>query len=252
MNQIRQQLVELRLHGFTAVLDEMGTVPSMAQLSVSELLAVMVERELCLRQNNRVSRLQKAAKLRYPQVYPEDIDFHKPRQFNQPLLRELMQGHWLARQQNIILNGPTGVGKSFIACALGQLACRSYQSVRYYRVPRLIEQLAIAHVDGSYNKLLEQLAKVKLLILDDWGLDQLERQGRKDLLEVIEDRSSRHSTILTTQLPIEQWHQFIGDPTIADAICDRLLHQAHILKIDGKSGRELAQLKEANLTDVDH
>lgn len=252
MSQTRTQLLELKLQGFIEVLDEIQSTTSNGRLDINDALAIMVERELCIRQKKRMLRLQKLAKLRYPNVYPEDIDYHRKRVLDESLLRDIMKGHWLVQHQNLILSGPTGVGKSFIACAIAQLACRSHQSVRYFRVPRLIEALAIARADGSYHKLLEQLSKVHLLILDDWGLDKLERHARKDILEVVEDRTGRKSTLLTTQLPVEQWHNFIGDPTIADAICDRLLHQAHILTIEGESGRQPASKIQSDLTHVDH
>ena len=138
--------------------------------------------------------------------------------------------------------GPTGTGKSYLACALGHQACQMALKVRYFRVSRLIEQLRLSHADGSYSRLLDQLAKFSLLILDDWGIDQLDRQARRDLLEVLEDRYAKSSTLITSQLPVENWHHFIGDDTIADAVCDRVLNNAYTIPIKGESMRKIKNL----------
>ena len=157
------------------------------------------------------------AKPRYPQANYESVNYQLPRQFNQQQFRELNNMQWVELHRNIIITGPTGVGKSYMACALGNLACRRLYSVLYYRVGRLVEALRISHIDGTYGKLLEKLAKKQVLILDDWGIDQLDRQGRRDLLEVLEDRSGRSTAVITSQLPTTSWHDYIGDGTIADA-----------------------------------
>lgn len=236
--QTKEKLSQLKLPGFMEVFNEQFNNPKAPTLTIDELLSLMVERELMLRHERKLHRLQKVAKLRYPNAAIEGIDYHQPRQFNQQQLRLLSQGDWIKHNHNLILMGPTGVGKTFIACALGDKACRQEHSVRYYRVSRLIENLRIAHVDGSYQRLLAQLAKVKLLILDDWGMDKLSRQARQDLLEVLEDRSGLQATLITTQLPADCWHNYIGDSTIADAICDRLLHDAYLITIEGDSMRK--------------
>jgi len=199
------------------------------------------------RDNRRLKRLLKTAKLRHPRACVTKIDYKQSRKFEHELLRQLTHCQWITQQRNLILTGPAGVGKSYIACALGHQACQMAFTTRYYRVSRLIELLRLSHADGSYGKTLERLAKIQLLILDDWGIDQLDRQARRDLLEVLEDRYSRSSTIITTQLPIDKWHQFIGDDTIADAICDRIINNAYIVTMTGESMR-----KSKSFDDVEH
>lgn len=244
--QTKEKLTQLKLQTFIDVFDEIISNKTMT-LSLEESLSMMVDREVVTRENRRLKRLLKAAKLRYPSACISNIDYQQPRQFEKELLRQLTHCQWIQQQRNVILNGPAGVGKSYIACALGHQACMMAFSVKYYRVSRLIELLRLSHADGSYSKLLERIAKVQLLILDDWGIDQLDRQARRDLLEVLEDRYSKTATIITTQLPVERWHQFIGDDTIADAICDRVINNAYTLTMTGESMRKLK-----NLTDVEH
>jgi len=239
--QTKEKLQALKLAGFIAVAEEIQSNTSLQKLSVEEVLGLMVDREVLQRQNRRQDRLLKYAKLRHPKAAIEAIDYQLPREFNQQQFRALFSCEWLQEARNIIFIGPTGVGKSYFACALATLACRKLISARYYRVSRLTESLRIAHADGSYTQLLDAISKVQLLILDDWGIDQLERVARRDLLEVLEDRCGRTSTIITTQLPSEQWHDFIGDATIADAICDRLISQAYTFTIKGESMRKKIQ-----------
>ena len=246
--QTKEKLNALKLEGFLQILEELQNNPNRTVFDMQEWLTLMVDREVTLREGRRMSRLIKTAKLRYPTACFEDISWEASRTFNQKQLRELSHCQWISQFRNVILIGATGVGKSYFACALGQQACRMHYSVRYFRMPRLIELLSIAHADGSYQRKLEQLAKTQLLILDDWGLDQLEREARRDMLEVLEDRVGRTSTIITSQLPIDHWHQYIGDGTLADAICDRILHNAYKINITGESMRKTS----ANLTDVDH
>lgn len=244
--QTKQKLTELKLPGFIQVLEESLLNPS--SLSTTEVIGLMADRELTNRQNKRLVRLLKRAKLRYPQASIENIDYQKPRSWNQQQYLSLTDCAFINQHRNLILIGATGAGKSFLACALGHQACRLFFTVCYYRVPRLLENLRIAHGDGSYTVILEQLAKTQLLILDDWGIDQLDRQGRRDLLEILEDRYKKGSTIVTTQLPIEFWADYIGDSTLSDAICDRLLGNAYQINISGESMRKESDL----LTDVDH
>lgn len=246
--QTKEKLNYLKLEGFLQVAEEIQQNPKQPVLDMQEWLALMVDRELQLRDNRRLKRLITAAKLRYPNACFEDIAWDAVRKFNQKQLRQLSHCQWINQARNIILIGPTGVGKSYFACALGQQACRMQHSVRYFRMPRLIEILRIAHADGSYQRKLEQLAKTQLIILDDWGLDQLEREARRDMLEVLEDRVGNTATIITSQLPIEHWHQYIGDGTLADAICDRILHNSYQFNIKGDSMRKTS----LDLTDVDH
>lgn len=237
--QTQENLYQLRLHGFIQAYEDIIQQSNDSELSISEALTIMTDREICLRENKRQARLLKLAKLRYPQANYESIDYRLPRKFNQQQFKELGHGQWIIQARNIIITGPTGVGKSYIACALGQLACRQLYAVQYYRVGRLVDALRISHVDGTYSKLLERLAKKLVLILDDWGIDQLDRQGRRDLLEVLEDRCGRSATVITSQLPISSWHDYIGDNTIADAICDRIINNAYCFNIEGESIRKI-------------
>lgn len=246
-SQTKEKLHALKLEGFIQVAEEIQNKSNAPSLDMHEWLTLMVEREHQLRDNRRLKRLIKTAKLRHPNACLEDIDWQQPRQFNQSQLRQLSHCEWVKQGRNVILIGPTGVGKSYIACALGQQACRMHYGVLYFRVPRLLESLHIAHVDGSYQRKLEQLAKTPLLILDDWGLDQLEREARRDILEVLEDRVGKASTIITSQLSVTHWHQFIGDGTLADAICDRVLNNAYTFDIKGESMRKI----KSDLTHVD-
>jgi DNA replication protein DnaC len=244
--QTKTKLEQLKLQSFIDVFNEIINNNSQS-LSLDEALTMMVDREIITRDNRRLTRLLKAAKLRYPSACIAHIDYQQPRQFEQERLRQLTHCQWIAQQRNCILTGPAGIGKSYIACALGHQACQLSFSVRYYRVPRLVEILRMSHADGSYSRTLERLAKIQCLILDDWGIDQLDRQGRRDLLEVLEDRYAKTATIITTQLPIDRWHQFIGDDTIADAICDRIINNAFTITMSGESMR-----KVKNLTHVEH
>ena len=233
----KDKLMQLKLPAFVEVFDEI-MANSSHNLSLEESLAMMVDRELILRDNRRLARLLKSAKLRYPSASIHNIDFSDRREFNKEQVRELTHCDWVQKMRNVILTGPTGSGKSYLACALGHQACQKGFRTKYFRVTRLIEQLRLSHADGSYTRLLEQLAKIDLLILDDWGIDQLDRQGRRDLLEVLEDRYAKSSTIITAQLPTDHWHNFIGDDTIADAVCDRVMSNSYRLTFKGDSLRD--------------
>lgn len=235
--QTKEKLAELKLAGFIDVLDELIS-PNQHDLSLMEALGLMVDRELITRRDKRLSRLLKTAKLRYNNACVENIDYKLPRKFNHEQLRALTNCDWIRNHRNIVFMGATGVGKSYIACALAHQACQMQFSCRYYRTARLLEALNTAHADGSYHKQLEQLSKINLLVLDDWGIDQLDRTARRDLLEIFEDRYQRQSTIITSQLPIDSWHPYIGDDTIADAICDRVLTQSYKIEITGESIRK--------------
>lgn len=243
----RDKLTTLKLQGFIEVFEELSEPKSKSDLTLNETLTLMADRELLQRENRRAARLLKAAKLRYPQACLQAIDYQLPRKFNQQQYKSLVQPEWVLQGKNVLLIGPTGVGKSHLACALGTMACQNLLSTAYYRVSRLIEELRLSHADGRYSKLLEQLAKKSLLILDDWGIDQLDRQARRDLLEVLEDRTNRTSTVITTQLPVTHWHDYIGDGTIADAICDRVINNAYTFVIEGESVRKTKN----SLTHVD-
>ena len=230
------QLNQLKLTGMVQAFQEQQESIEIDSLSFDERLACLVDREVTYRKNRRLQRLQRQAKLRQ-QACVEEIDYQHPRGLKRDQIAKLLQTKWLEDALNLIMTGPTGIGKSWLACALGQHACRQGKTVRYVRLPRLLEELRIAHADGSYAKLMNSLAKVQLLILDDWGIDVLKREQRNDLLEVLEDRHQLNSTLITSQLPVDQWHAFIGEATIADAIVDRLIHHAHHIKLKGESMR---------------
>jgi len=235
-----ERLHSMRLTGMAEALSHQLTQPSIQQLSFEERMALLVDQELLYRDNRRMTRLLRAAKLRVPACI-EDIDYQHPRGIDRAYLTSLTHGHWVERKQNLCITGPTGCGKTWLACAMGNQACRQGLSVRYLRVPRLFEQLRIAHGDGSYARLMNQLMKVDLLILDDWGIQKLTTPQRNDLMEVIEDRNGLSSTMVASQLPVEKWHEFIGEATLADAILDRLLHNAHRLPLTGESMRKKQQ-----------
>jgi DNA replication protein DnaC len=212
--------------------------PSMNDLHFDERLGLIVEAETLARDNKRLAKLLRDAKLRIPGACVEDVELSPKREIDKALFRQLATGRWIADRQNVLITGATGVGKSHLACALGQLACRLAFRVGYKRVPRLFEELGIAHADGTYVRLLARLAKVDVLILDDWGLAPMTDPQRRDVLEILEDRHGARSTVVTSQLPVENWHDYIAHPTIADAVLDRLVHNAHKLKMKGPSRRK--------------
>jgi DNA replication protein DnaC len=208
------------------------------ELDFDARLALLVEAETLSRDNKRLQKLLYDAKLRIPSACIEDLDFSAKRELDRARVRQLAVGGWIGERQNVIITGPTGVGKTYLACALGQLTCRLGLRVIYKRVPRLFEELALAHADGTYTRLLTRFAKADVLILDDWGLVPLNDQQRRDVLEVLEDRHGTRSTVVTSQLPVDNWHDYIGHPTIADAVLDRLVHNAHKLTMKGPSRRK--------------
>lgn len=246
IQQTREHLYTLRLTGLLQALEEQLAQPAMAELSFEERLGILVDREILYRENRRLGRLLRAAKLRVGACV-EDIDYRHPRGLEKSRMASLIALDWVRQSLNLCLTGPTGCGKTWLACAFGNEACRRGFSVRYLRLPRLFEMLRIAHGDGSYAKLMNQLLKTDLLILDDWGIQKISAAQRNDLMEVIEDRHGRCATLIASQLPIEHWHEYIGEATIADAVLDRLLHGAHRLSLTGDSMRKT----KAKLTDRD-
>jgi len=229
----------LKLSGMAAALKGQRGVPDLAALSFDERLALLLDREHAVRHDKRLTRLLQLARLRYAACI-EDVNFRTTRGLERHRFLQLAGGDWIRQHQTLLLVGPTGTGKSWLACALGQSACRQGHTVRYVRVPRLLgEELVHARADGSYGKVMQTLAKTDLLILDDWGLAPLGDRERRDLLELIEDRSGRRATLVTSQLPIEHWHENIGDATFGDAILDRLVHHAHRITLTGGSLRRL-------------
>jgi DNA replication protein DnaC len=231
------RLIALGLTGMAKAIEEQRRQPDVAALAFEERLAMMIDREAIERENKRLVSRLKFACLRQSAVV-EDIDMKAPRGLDKALFQKLVAGDWIDRHQNLIVIGPTGVGKSWIACALGHKACRNDRSVLYQRMPRLFDALALARGDGRHGRLLKSLARVELLILDDWGLATLTPEQGRDLLEIVEDRHNRGSTIVTSQLPVDHWHEAIANPTVADAILDRLVHRAHPLTLAGPSRRK--------------
>jgi DNA replication protein DnaC len=236
IQQTLERLHELRLTGMATALEEQLAVPDTQALGFDDRLAFLVEREVTCRLDRRLTRHLHLAKLRLAACV-EDLDFRSPRGLDKSLLLRLAGCEWIAAHQTVLISGATGTGKSFLACALGHSACRRGFSTRYFRLSRLLGDLAIARADGSYPRTLERLARTDLLILDDFGLAPLSDAERRDLLELLEDRHNRRATLVTSQLPFNHWHEAIGNPTLADAILDRLVHQAHRLTLKGASMR---------------
>lgn len=231
------KLHQLRLFGMARALAAQTQQAELGQLSFEERLGLLVDCEAAERESRQSAARLRRAKLKQT-ASPEDVDFRHPRGLDRALFARLMSCRWVAEHQAVLLTGPTGVGKTYLACALAHQACRQGYSALYLRLPRFLSELAIARGDGRYAKWLAQLAKTDVLVLDDWGLAVLTDENRRDLLEVFDDRHGSRSTIVTSQLPLEHWHEALGDPTLADAILDRLVHQAHIIKLAGESLRK--------------
>jgi len=232
-----QRLVALGLAGMAKALEEQRRQPDVAALSFEERLGLLVDREAIDRENKRLVSRLKFAGLRQNAVV-EDIDMKAARGLDKALFAKLVACDWIAQKQNLIVIGKTGLGKSWIACALAHKACRDDRSVLYHRVPRLFDALALARGDGRHARLLKSIARVELLILDDWGLANLTPDQGRDLLEILDDRHGRGSTIVTSQVDVKHWHEMIANPTVADAILDRLVHNAHRMTLTGESMRK--------------
>ncbi len=231
-----EQLHQLGLAGMAKAFAEIETSAEAAQLTRQEWLGLLLDREVGYRRDKRLAARLRYARLRQNAAV-EDVDYRAPRGLDRALFKKLVEGGWIDEHDNLILCGPTGIGKSWLAMALGHKACRDNRSVLYQRVPKLFADLALARGDGRYARILRALAGVQLLILDDWGLQPLDAGARHDLLEIIEERYGRRSTIVTSQVPVDRWHELIGDPTYADAILDRLVHNAHRIDLAGDSLR---------------
>ena len=239
------RLHELRLTGMAAALEEQQGIPDVKTLAFEDRLALLLEREASERESRRLKRHLQLAKLRLAAT-PEDLDFRSPRGLDRSVLLRLIGSEWVRQHQVVLITGATGTGKTYLACVLGHAACRHGLSTRYFRLSRLLDELALARADGSYPRLLERLGKVHLLILDDFGLAPLSDPQRRDLLEVLEDRHGRHATCVTSQLPLEHWHDVIGEPTFGDAILDRLVHHAHTITLKGASMRRKPRAHDRN------
>ena len=231
------KLQALKFTGMAEALAEQMNMPDIDTLSFEERLGLLIDREVTARENRRLSSRLRRARLKHNAAL-EDIDYRQPRGLDRTLIQSLASCRWVTEHLNILITGPTGVGKTWLACALAQKACREGHSALYLRLPRLLQDMAIAKGDGRYPKLLATLAKTEVLILDDWGLAKLTAEQRRDLLEILEDRHGTRSTLATSQLPVDKWHDLIGDPTLADAILDRLVHNAYKINLKGDSMRK--------------
>lgn len=233
-----QTLNALGLGGMAKALEEQQAMPGIESLSFEERLALLIDREKLHRMNRRLTTRLNKAKLRHTACF-EDIDLHTPRGLDKPLVMSLGSCSWISKGRNVIITGPTGVGKSFLACALAHKACLEGHEALYLRLPRLMEDLLIAKADGRYGKLMRTFAKTPLLVLDDWGLTPMTPAACREILELLEDRHGKHSTLVTSQLPVTAWHDYLADPTVADAILDRLVHNAYQLNLKGESMRKM-------------
>lgn len=237
------KLQTLRFFGMLSALEEQMKMPDIEKLSFDERFGLLIDREMIDRQNRRFKTRLRKAKLRQNACL-EDIDFRHPRGLDKSLMLQLASGQWIKEANNLLIIGPTGVGKTYLACALAHKACQLDYSALYFRLPRLLQQLDIAKGDGRYGKLLKNFAKTNLLVIDDWGLKKLIKEQSHDLLEIFEDRHRLRSVLITSQLPVDHWHEIIGNPTLADAILDRLIHNAYRINLMGESMRK----KKSNLT----
>jgi DNA replication protein DnaC len=236
LEQTIDKLTAMKLHGMAAALRQWQQ-GGMKSLEAADLIGILADAESTARENRRLTRSLQDA--HFPmEASVEEINYHHPRQLQKAKFQELVSSRWVAAHQNVLISGPTGIGKTFLPCALGNKACRDGYRVLYTRAPRLFGDLYKARADGSYPKLLQKIARFHVLIIDDLGCSPLDGQERRDLREVLEDRYSVSSTIVTSQLDPDDWHSFIGDETAADAICDRLIHNAHPFKLKGESMRK--------------
>ena len=237
------QLRGLRLDGMVRAIEEQTTSTAASALGFDERLTMLVQREVAWRDDRRVERLLKAAKLKVSGACVEDINWRASRSLDRSLVASLAGGDWLRHAQNLLITGATGCGKTWLACALAHQAARSGFSVLYTRAARLFDELQVAHGDGSFARRLTQLAKLDLLVIDDFAISPMGAAERNDLLEVLDDRIGSRSTLITSQLPVKAWHTYLDDPTLADAILDRVVHSSHKIELKGKSLRETAQDK---------
>ena len=241
--QTFDKLYAMKLLGMADGFKEQLEQPSFQDLSFEDRFGMLVDRQWTWKENKRLKRFLKEAKLKL-QACVEDIDYKSPRGIEKSVILSLISCDWVRKHQNLLVSGPTGVGKTFLACALAQKACREGFRTLYIRLPQFFYQIALARADGSYGSLMKKFSKTHLLVLDDLGLTPLNDMERRDLLEVIEDRHGNSSTLITSQLPVEHWHDHIGDPTIADAILDRIIHSAHRIQLKGGSMRRKQKLDE--------
>jgi DNA replication protein DnaC len=241
------KLHTLKFFGMAVALAEQLASTEIEALSFEERLGLLVDREATYRDDRRMSSRLRRAKLRHNACL-EDVNYRHPRGLDKGLVTSLASCRWITEHLNVLITGPTGVGKTWLACAFAHQACREGYSALYQRLPRLLQDIALARGDGRYPKLLDSLAKVDLLVIDDWGLAHMSAENHRDLLEIFEDRYGARSTLVTSQLPLEKWHALIGDPTFADAILDRLVHNAYKFDLKGDSMRKT----KGKSTQADH
>jgi DNA replication protein DnaC len=232
-----EKLKSLHLHAMAAAWMGQQKDPEACRLDFDDRFGLLIDAECLQRENRRLDRLLREAKLRLAQACVENIDYPASRKLDRSLVRQLITGRWIRERQNVVISGATGTGKTYIACALAQHACRQGFRTLYRRAPRLFEEMGLARADGTYARALAKFARVDVLVIDDWGLTPIREPERADLLEILEDRSGVRSTIMTSQLDPKRWHDHLGDPTLADAICDRVLHNAHRIALSGPSRR---------------
>jgi DNA replication protein DnaC len=233
------QLRALKLDGMAQAFLELEAQEESRNLAHPEWLALLLDREAASRNTRRFQSRLRVARLRHSQAVVEDVDFRTPRRLDKALFQQLATSRWIAERRSLLITGPCGVGKSWLSCALAHKACRDGYAVYYARAPRLFADLELAHGDGRFARLFRMLVKVDLLILDDWGPDRLTASQRRDLMEIVEDRHGRGSILITSQLPVPTWHDVIGEPTLGDAILDRIVHNAYRLELDGPSMRKI-------------
>ena len=234
---ITDKLQQMKFYGMLTAFEEQMQMADIEKLTFEDRLALLVDREMTVRENRRLKTRLRKARLR-ENACIEDVDFRHPRSLDKSLFMKLADCRFLKEHNNVLIIGPTGVGKTYLACALAQNACRNGYTACYFRLPRLLHDLCIAKADGRYSNMLKSIARTDLLVLDDWGLSKFVKEQRYDLLEILEDRNGLHSTLVTSQLPVKHWHEIIADPTLADAILDRLVHNAYKLVLEGDSMRK--------------
>jgi len=240
------KLSQMKLHAMANAWRQQQQEPDVMAMSFEERFGMLVDAEALHRENRRLSRLLRAAKLRISNACVEDIQTEARRGLDKNLIRKLATCGFVQQRHNIFVTGATGVGKTYIACALTQNACRKGYKALYTRMPRLLDELTLARADGTYPRFLARLARIDVLVFDDWGVAKLKETHRHDILEILEDRYDQRSTIIASQLPLEHWHDYIGDPTIADAVLDRTVHNAYKIELEGPSKRKEKALKTKN------